>query len=48
MAARGYEISLRALKNILRERETNERNLFQQERRNFVPNNITLIYNFDM
>ena len=48
MAARGYEISLRVLKNILREREANERNIFQQERRNFVPNHITLIYNFDM
>ena len=48
MVARGYEISLRVLKNILREREANERNIFQQERRNFVPNHITLIYNFDM
>ena len=48
MAARGYEISLRVLKNILREREANERNIFQQEKRNFVPNHITLIYNFDM
>ena len=48
MAARRYEISLRVLKNILREREANERNIFQQERKNFVPNHITLMYNFDM
>ena len=48
MAARRYEISLRVLKNISRAREANERNIFQQERRNFVPNHITLIYNFDM
>ena len=31
MAARRYEISLRVLKNILREREANERNIFQRE-----------------
>ena len=48
MATRRYEISLRVLKNILREREANERNIFQQERRNFVPNHITLQHNFDM
>ena len=37
MAARGYEISLRLLKNISRVSADNERNIFfQHEKRNFV------------